>query len=554
MLNAVILRNYQSKFRLQNPWVVFGAGTFIAICGVLFIAVYALRDRLGTVDPLALNPLDPALRVYFGVLISLTYFFLLVYGTLCVAESVAGLKEDNAFDFERIAPRSPWSFALGNVLGAPLYAYFLTILGLVFAAFTVIFTSSETVSWHDFANHIIVLAGGVFFLHGFALLASVVLEKRLGAFLITLIIIGVYFGIGFFAFAPSPLSNLAAFSPSSFAMSFFPLKSAAAAGWAPTFFGLGSKSPYLLYLLSFIIQVFLGLGFIAIAARKFQRPDDVPVTKLEVLIALACVSLLVIALSWQRTLGAASSSTSWWANPEKRTAFFSLIELVLLINLAGWILFCFATAPTFMDYKRYYDPLRKSKRGLLHYLFGTGASILPTAFLNGLMVAVILVFAFLIPSGYLTDIGRNIEARRIGYDLLAAWGLTTLIAIFYAALTGSLSLAGERSGKVYALAIFCVFFIVPFLFVNFTGIVNRAVFFVLNPFTAVLPALPDAGVSIRGIVTTCCGAKVAASISVGRVFYLLAALIFYCVSAALLSVILLILQSRLRRRFTEEAL
>jgi len=262
---------------------------------------------------------------------------------------------------------------------------------------------------------------------------------------------------------------------------------------------------------------------------------------------------MVIALSWQRVTGAAPSSDTLWTNPESRTAFFSLIELVLLVNLAGWILLCFATAPTIMDYKRYYDPFWKSKRGLFRYLFGTGASILPTAFLNGLMVGAILLFAFLIPGGYLNDMMKNAEARQAGYYLLEAWGLAVLVSVFYAALTGALSLAGERSGKVYALAIFCIFFVTPFIFVNFTGIENRVVFFVLNPFTAFLPTLPDAGISIKGIVTTCCGAKVAASIAVKRTFYLLAALIFYAVSTGLLFVILLTLQSRLRRRLIDEA-
>ncbi|MHC4663707.1 MAG: hypothetical protein ACYS8W_18765 [Planctomycetota bacterium] len=551
MLNAITIRNLQSKFRLQNPWVVFGAGIYVFICGLLFLIAYSFQ---GPFEELSLHPFDPAIRLYFGLQISLTYLVLFVYGTLSVSESVAGLKENNAFDFEQIAPRGAWSFAFGNLVGAPLYAYFLTALGLIFSAFAVFFSSGEaggtSVMWTDFFCHIIILAGGAFLLHGFALFTSMIFERRLSAFLISLIAVAAYFGVGFLAFFPAFISKFSVISPTSFAIGFFPVEAADNITWKPALFGIKLISPFIL---PFIIQILLGFGFLTAAARKFDRPNNVPISKFEVLLVLAALSVLMSAVGWNHVTSNVPSGDKWWLMPEARVSFFSLVEIILLVNIGVWIIFCFVSAPTSMDYRRYYDPHRLSKRNWLSYFFGTGASIFPTGLLNGILLAAVLFLTFILPGGYTGSLGQMVAGKTIWSIILIAWGITVLIILFYSSLTGLLALSTERSGKIYALAIFCFFFILPFFIAYFTSAENREAFFVLNPFTAIIPLLPDGGVTVSGVTAACCGEKVGATVSLNSEFHLLTALVFYGISTIVLTILLFIRQKRLRRSYVEEA-
>ena len=70
-------------------------------------------------------------------------------------------------------------------------------------------------------------------------------------------------------------------------------------------------------------------------------------------------------------------------------------------------------------------------------------------------------------------------------------------------------------------------FIFPFIISYFSTIENRETFFVLNPFTAIIPVLTDTGITVSGITENFFKISSVSTQSVDRHFHILITLVFY---------------------------
>ncbi len=68
-------------------------------------------------------------------LLSLQTMVLLFYGTVRTSTSISAEKNDRTWDFQRLTPLTSWEIAIGKLIGAPIFAYFIFAVSLGWSLF-----------------------------------------------------------------------------------------------------------------------------------------------------------------------------------------------------------------------------------------------------------------------------------------------------------------------------------------------------------------------------------------------------------------------------------
>jgi len=125
-----LVRLRRAKLR-PKTLLLLGLGTGMVLGGLLFFLYLGMMaDNRNTVQEM--------LKVYFIVNLLILLIVNGLYALSLAAQSIAQEREQNTYDFQRLAAAGPWRLALGKLLGAPCEAWFILLCALPFLMISVI--------------------------------------------------------------------------------------------------------------------------------------------------------------------------------------------------------------------------------------------------------------------------------------------------------------------------------------------------------------------------------------------------------------------------------
>jgi hypothetical protein len=141
-----IARYWMSEMRPTR--LALGAATSLVVAGCLYVSAGVSK-----------NPAE----FFFNAVIGLQLVLLLGYGTSRTTASVMTERVERTWDLQRLTPLSSGQLAFGKLIGAPLFALFLTAT-LVPWAFMTCVTSPKLSAALFFKDYALVAAGGLLWL------------------------------------------------------------------------------------------------------------------------------------------------------------------------------------------------------------------------------------------------------------------------------------------------------------------------------------------------------------------------------------------------------
>ncbi|MBI4422654.1 MAG: hypothetical protein HY554_02940 [Elusimicrobia bacterium] len=145
------------------PRLTLAAGTCLVVG---FFIYFGHRDAKDWGDKL------------FGNVFLLQALALLVYGTSRATHSVIAERSDKTWELQRLTPQSAFDLAMGKLLGAPIYAYFIAAALMPWAVVGAL--GSTEISLGRFLSFYATLGAGAFFALSTGLLASAYADKTVG--------------------------------------------------------------------------------------------------------------------------------------------------------------------------------------------------------------------------------------------------------------------------------------------------------------------------------------------------------------------------------------
>jgi hypothetical protein len=130
--NPEFVRLRRSKLRPQKMLVLSGIGVFI--CGGILVLMYMSESDFGR-HPVSDQP--GMFRDYFFWCTGIELAVIGLFGGILSAQNVVLERERSTLDFQRMVGMGPWRLAVGKLFGAPLEAFWVASVCMLFSGFGV---------------------------------------------------------------------------------------------------------------------------------------------------------------------------------------------------------------------------------------------------------------------------------------------------------------------------------------------------------------------------------------------------------------------------------
>lgn len=265
----------QARRRLRRAQLVSSSLVFglLGLCGLLLAAV--AKDRVD-----AFSTLEYTLLIGIGLVF-------LLRGSNRIAEAVREERASGLLDFHRATPTTPWTDALGYLLGCPARDY---LASGILAAFVLVSAPFSRFSATGIVGSLLILFVNGLLYHCFALWLGLTVSHKRGA---SGIIIGTLVALLLSSVSSQGLGAITYFTP-------YPAISALLASpeksqVAVSFFGF----PVHALLLSLLVQGSVLFGLSHAVARKIRHDESSSFSRLGTLYLFAWMAFLSLGAVWQ---------------------------------------------------------------------------------------------------------------------------------------------------------------------------------------------------------------------------------------------------------------
>jgi len=129
--NPEFLRLARSKLRPRSM-LLLGAAGVLVLGTILMIMYWNLQSGFGRSTPSAM------LRDFFYTVAGLQLGVISLYGLFLASQNITQERERHTFEFQRLVAMGPRKLAIGKLFGAPCEAWWLVLIGTLFAFFPVL--------------------------------------------------------------------------------------------------------------------------------------------------------------------------------------------------------------------------------------------------------------------------------------------------------------------------------------------------------------------------------------------------------------------------------